>query len=590
MKLLVLLVLAPVAALALAPRARQSPAPLKQASSLYRSPSDLALSADGKFAVTANRTTGTLSVVDLEAGTVLRELTVGTEPFGVALSPDGRSVAATCLGSDTLAIAPLDGSPVRSIPVGDEPRGVVLSPDGKKAFVALAGEDAVAEVDVPTGKVTRRIAVDREPWHLALSDGGKKLVVGCTRGRSALVLDAQSGKTLYSVPLAGRNVRKLAVSADGKWAYVPFIAERLAGATRENIDRGWVVGNRLGRVPLSAEGPREAITLDSPGDGVADVEGIALSKGGQSLALCASGTHELVLLSKPDALNFVAYGGPGDHSENATRRAMRRIRLGGAPKAVRFTPDGKLAVVANYLDDTLQLVDVASGKLTKTIALGAKGPESLAREGEALFLDANRSFGGWYSCASCHTEGHTNGGLFDTLNDGGYGKPKKTPSLRGVAQTAPYTWHGWQKSLKGAIHDSFVNSMQGPEPSSHDVEAVEAYLKTLAPVPSPQRKTTAARRGETVFKARACDSCHGGASFTSASVGKVGLEEPDDEYVGFNPPSLRAVRQRAPYLHDGRAETLEDVLKTYHRPSRLTGKPDLSPAELSDLVAYLKTL
>lgn len=590
MKSALLLAAFPMLALGAAVAPRQQPVEVRKAPGPEqdRSPTDVVLSADGKRAVTVNRTAGTLSVVALDSFSVSREIPVGNDPFALTLTPDGKSAVVSCLADDALAIAPLNGGPVATIPVGDEPRGVVLMPGGTRAWVALGGDDAVVEVALDTKKVLRRIPVAGEPWHVALS--GKKLIVGTTRGRSVEVIDTTTGKPLYSVTLAGRNARHLALSPDGKWAYVPFFAERLAATNKTNIDRGWVVGNRLGRVPLTAEGPREAITLDVPEDAVADVDGAAFSPDGKTLALAAGGTHELLLISKPEALPFVAYGGPGDHSEALTRKALRRIKLGGSPRAVKFTPDGQSVLVANYFGNSLQAIDVATGKLTKTVALGGPTAPSVARKGEMLFHDATRSFGNWYSCASCHVEGHTGGGSFDTLNDGGYGKPKKTPSLRGVARTAPYTWHGWQKSLRTAIHDSFVNSMQGPEPAAQDVEAVEAYLKTLEPHASPKKPDAASARGKVVFQAKGCATCHGGPEFTSPIISRVGLEEQDDEYQGFNPPSLRGVRSRAPYLHDGRADTLADVLKSWHQPSKLTGKPDCTPTELSDLVSYLETL
>ena len=64
------------------------------------------------------------------------------------------------------------------------------------------------------------------------------------------------------VKLRGHNVRHLAMSPDGDWAYVPHCRSAGRPATKENIDRGWIVGNRLSRVPLKEEGPREAISLD----------------------------------------------------------------------------------------------------------------------------------------------------------------------------------------------------------------------------------------------------------------------------------------------------------------------------------------
>ena len=68
------------------------------------------------------------------------------------------------------------------------------------------------------------------------------------------------------------------------------------------------------------------------------------------------------------------------------------------------------------------------------------------------------------------------------------------------------------------------------------------------------------------------------------------LASPDDENKGFNPPSLRGVARRTPFLHDGRARTLQDVLKVHHRPSLINGETDINDKELTDLIEYLKSL
>jgi cytochrome c peroxidase len=431
---------------------------------------------------------------------------------------------------------------------------------------------------------------------MALTPDGRSLAVASTRARTVAVLDAATGTERHAVKTLGRNLRHVAVSPDGEWAYLPGIAERGAGVSIQNIDRGWIVGNRLLRVPLKEDGPREAITLDMPRDGVADVDGCALSPDGKTLALTAAGTHELIFLPT-EGLPFVAYGGPGDFRDDALQddpKRFRRVKLGGRPLGAAFAPDGKRVVVANYLADALQIVDVATGAVT-TVPLGGPKTPDPARQGEAIFYDAGRSFGSWYSCGSCHTEGHTNGGNFDTLNDGGVGKPKKTLSLRGLARTAPYTWHGWNQTLDGAIRESMIKTMQAPPPTDADVAALVAFVRTLDFRPNPNRPASgpgaeAIRRGEAVFNAKGCATCHAAPDYTKPEVYTVGLESPDDVYPGYNPPSLRGIYARAPYLHDGRAKTLEDVLTRHHRPSKLTGVPDCTPAELADLVAFLRSL
>ena len=572
------------------------PALPELSSSADRSPTDLAVSPDGKYALTSNSTSDSVSLIDLASGALVSELPAGKRPFAVAFSHDGRQAVVTNQFSDTVSFFGLEASRLKeegTLEVGSEPRGIAISKDDRFAYVALAGEDAVVKIDLKTRKILKRVDVGDEPWHLGISPDGKRLAIGGARSQDMTILNPETLEEAYVVKLRGHNVRHIAFSPDNKWAYVPNIAERGRPVTKENIDQGWVVGNRLSRVPLTEEGPREAISLDPRGKAVGDVDGVATSPDGMTVAVTASGTHELLVYRLP--LPFVAFGGPGDHIEPELlndHEKFKRIPLGGRPLGVNFLPDGKSVAVANYLDNSVQIVDTQTEKITKTISLGGSKTPSLVRRGEAIFHDANRSFNEWYSCGTCHTEGHTNGSSFDTFNDGSYGTPKKTLSLRGVSKTAPWTWHGWQKSLRQLAHDSTVKSMQGKEPSEADLDALTAYLKSIDFKPKVRvaKLTETERQGEAVFKAKGCDSCHAAPYYTTPAVYKVGLEKPEDAYVGYNPPSLLGVGARSPYLHTGDVRTLAQVISEFHRPSQLTGKPDCTKSELDSLVSFLNTL
>jgi YVTN family beta-propeller protein len=556
-----------------------------------RSPYAVALLPDGKRAITANATSNSISLVDLESGRVLSEVSAGKRPMDLAVS--GKRVVVTNWLSDSVTVYRLEGSQLiteSTTEIGDEPRGVVLSKDGRSAYIVLQGEDSVVTFDLASRRILKRETVGEEPWYAALTPDGQRLAVGNARGRTVSVLDAGALKTDYEVNLRGHNIRRLAVSPDGEWAYVPNISERGFSTTRANIDMGWVVGNRLNRVSLKEKGPREAITLDKRGLAVGDVDGVALTPNGSTIAATAAGTHELLVMRNP--LPFVAYGGPGDHIEPkllAEPGRFRRIPLGGRPLDLEITPDGRRAVVANYLLNAVQIVELDSGAV-RNLDLGGPKTQSVARKGEAIFYDAQRSFNQWYSCASCHVEGHTNGSLFDTFNDGSYETPKKTLSLRGIARTGPWTWHGARPALRELVHDSMTKSMQGPEPAEEDLDALTEFVKTLEFTPPVKQNPNSVKRGEALFNAKGCNSCHAAPDYTSAAIYKVGLESERDVHQGFNPPALRGVGRRAPYLHDGSARSLNEVLATYHRPSKLTNQPDFTPQELSDVVTFLKSL
>ena len=118
--------------------------------------------------------------------------------------------------------------------MGDEPRGVAIA--GDRAIVVLSGEDAIVELDLKTRKPGRRVPAGTEPWHLAVA--GERLAVSCARSQDVHVFNAASLELVYRAPMRGHNLRRVALSPDGAWAYVPNIAERGLGTSRENIDRG----------------------------------------------------------------------------------------------------------------------------------------------------------------------------------------------------------------------------------------------------------------------------------------------------------------------------------------------------------------
>jgi cytochrome c peroxidase len=145
--------------------------------------------------------------------------------------------------------------------------------------------------------------------------------------------------------------------------------------------------------------------------------------------------------------------------------------------------------------------------------------------------------------------------------------------------------------------ESFTKSMQGQKPTDDDVAALVAFLGTLDYPRNPYRAeggtlSPEAERGLAVFRSAkaACNSCHGGSELTDGKIHVAGLEEPDDAYRGYNPPSLRGIYDKDPYLHDGRSKSLEEVLSGPHEPDAVTGLGTLSDAERADLIAYLKSL
>jgi len=218
----------------------------------------------------------------------------------------------------------------------------------------------------------------------------------------------------------------------------------------------------------------------------------------------------------------------------------------------------------------------------------------LVRKGELYFHDARLCFQGWQSCASCHPgNGRADGLNWDLRNDG-VSNAKNTKSLLFAHQTPPAMSLGVRDNAETAVRAGIQYILLTSQPDEVAV-AMDAYLKSLKPVPSPYllkgKPSRAARRGQKVFQRAGCASCHPSGLFTDLQQYDVGtrhvFDRPEDK---FDTPTLIELWRTAPYLHDGSAITVLDVLTT-RNPKDEHGKTSgLSGQELDDLCAYLLSL
>ena len=569
---------------------------------VHHSPVDIALAESGSWLVTANETANSVSLVGTSGLRVLDEKVCGGRPFAIEIASDQKTIVVSSRWSGELTVFETDGRSLTTrgrISVGFEPCGIAITPDGKRLFAGLHATGQVAEIDLVKLELTKRIDVGNWPRYLTLSPDGSRLAVGCAGDGRIHVLDAESGEVLYNEPLAnGINLGHMTPSTDGRYAYFTWMVYRTNPIDVGNLRRGWLLASRIGRVRLDGPADREAISLDVPRMAVADPHGIVIADGGSRLVASAAGTHELLVYRLNDA-PFVGFGGPGDLIDRGLQSdddRFHRIPVGGRPMGLAASPDGKHVYVANHLKDSVQVVSLSERAVVDEVSLGRPEEISLARRGMEIFYDGQRSMDQWYSCHSCHQDGGVNSKAMDTWNDGTQMTYKTVLPLYDVTRTAPWTWHGWQTDLTEAMHKSITSTMLGRKPAEEDKQALIAYLDTLTAPPNPFAKTTgidpAVLRGKRIFEGNvaACSSCHSGPHFTDGQIHDVGLGSPDDYYKGYNTPTLIGVYRKVRWLHSGRAKTLERVLKELHSPEKVSGTRALTDAEVQDLIAYLKTL
>ncbi len=269
---------------------------------------------------------------------------------------------------------------------------------------------------------------------------------------------------------------------------------------------------------------------------------------------------------------------------------LKRLATQANPRRMVLTPDGKTLVVSNHLADSLTLIDADKLRVLRHIDLGGPKPDE-ARRGEILFHSAKHTFQQQFSCASCHPGGGSDGLAWDTSNLG-TGEHLNSRDLHGVRDTRPFGWKGESETLANRVKNTMRHVHKHPI-SDKDAAAVAAFLETLDPHrPLPQKAANlpVIARGKALFLGKAnCTRCHRGPAFTSPSP-KAVVADFQGKLTEFDVPSLRGVGRSAPYLHDGRAATLEDIFKQ-HNPHRRHGQAhELAPAELTDLVAFLKSL
>ena len=126
-----------------------------------------------------------------------------------------------------------------------------------------------------------------------------------------------------------------------------------------------------------------------------------------------------------------------------------------------------------------------------------------------------------------------------------------------------------------------------------DRRAVEAYLMAMQPAASPflvdGRPSAQARAGKAIFESprTRCAVCHPGPLHTDLQMHDVGT---GPRSARFDTPTLVEIWRTAPYLHNGRARTLREVLTRFNRDDRHGRTSHLSSDEIDALVEYLRSL
>jgi cytochrome c peroxidase len=294
------------------------------------------------------------------------------------------------------------------------------------------------------------------------------------------------------------------------------------------------------------------------------------------------------------------------------------VLLLGLPQyATSFPIDGDQAVLpagselnedAVYVPHEILRSEYRGDRTSYVVALG-----DLAFNSPSILGDVARRAG--MSCGTCHIGGannaklfipglstrpgtfDTSGALFNPKADNHVFDPVRIPSLRGARYLAPYGHDGRMASLRDFVRNVIVGEFAGPEPSPALLDAIVAYVQEIDFLPNLKlgargrlndTASEAERRGEGLFAKPfphdpnlSCASCHppAGAFVDNQKhdVGSGGLHKT---------PTLLNANFNAPYFHDGRYDSFDQVVDHFDRVYEL----ELSAQDRRDVVAYLRAV
>ena len=590
----------------------------------YKTPVRMALRPGGREVYVTCEAADSVIVVDPGMLRKVAEISVGGNPTGVTFTPDGRRAFVTNRLDDTVSV--IDAAArkvVATLKAGNEPHGVLADAAGKLLYVLNTSSNDISVFDIQSLKRIKNLSAGNGPWSLAMSPDTQRILVTNMKAKFApLRQPFESEVTAIATDRAAVQERAVVPDANLMMGVAWHPSGRFALATLNRTKgtvpmtrllQGWTITNGLAVV--WRDGRVDEALLDEPDMGFSDATDIACTPDGRYALVASSGTDRIAVVDVGKLLSLIQRLSRYErqhvlpnHLGYPTEFVVKHIPTGKNPRAILIMPDGRRAFVANTLDDTLGVIDLAKMEMTGVVDLG--GPKAITKQrwGEQLFHNAFVTFHRQFSCNSCHPDGHVDGMTYDIEADGIGIEPVDNRTLRGILDTAPFKWEGTNPSLSrqcGARLAVFFTRLAPFTPEQ--LAAVDYYVTTIPRPPNRFRPlgatlTPAQRRGKEVFERTAtndgreirqdnrCITCHFPPYYTDRKRHDVGTKMPFDRTGNFDVPHLNNIYDSAPYLHNGMAATLEQIWTVHNPDDRHGVTNDMTKDQLNDLIEFLKTL
>lgn len=566
----------------------------------YLSPTDFEIDKSNNQLYVVGKTARELRSYNLTDFSLNRMLTTDLPPKAIKIAGNNLLVSQSWSEGELLVIDKNNFEIKSKIKVGNGACDITTTSDFKTAFVANQFSNDISVVDLTSNRETIRIPVLRQPMQVEISEDEKFLFVAnfITARRADLdtvtsevtIIDLETQSVIKNIQLAnGSNaLRGMSLSVDGKYVFISHNLGRFQVPTSQ-LEQGWMNTSALSIIDAHTHEFVATVLLDQPEYGAAGSWGIDCTE--EFIFVAHSGTHDF---SKIDYPKFVVKLNQTENKETLSydlrflSDLRERIKVdGNGPRAIQAI--GNQLFVANYFTDNLNVFDFNDKANSKTVQLTKNTEMDETRLGEMYFNDASYCFQSWQSCNGCHPdEARTDGLNWDLLNDG-MGNPKNCKSMLLAHVTAPAMITGIRPSAEVAVRKGFTHIQFTQIEETHAV-AVDNYLKSLIPVPSPYlvdgELSNKAKKGKQVFENTGCNHCHFGSYFTDQKRHEMGKQGAYDHQNTWDTPTLIEVWRTGPYLHDGRSATMKDVFIEEQHGLR----KELSNDEMEQLVEYVMSL
>jgi len=592
----------------------------------YYSPFNLAISKDGNTLYVVAQDANQLMVVDAVSKEVRQHIPVGDFPHSVVLSQDGSKAYVSNQWSDNVMIIDLSrGEVTDTISTGNGPSGITLSLDESFLYTVNTFSSDLTVIDLNKKREVKRIPAGFNPAGISLSPDGEKIYVSSRRGHMVpygepLVSDVtefNTGKNRVSKVLGideAYMMENVAFAPQGDLALVSLIRPKNL-VPMVQVERGWMMNHGFCVIEQTGEQRIVQFLLDEPNSYYSDPYDILVSNDGKRAFVSSTAVNRISVINL-DSVRSILQNYPKNElgyipfDLSFSRHYIeKRISTGAAPKGMVLSADGSRLYVANQLDDQIGVIDLNTMENLDPIDLGGPKKLTVTRKGRQLFVNAGGTFQNQYSCYTCHPDYHEDGLVYNMAGKDMGRNVTNVQSLREINHTAPFKWNGKNQSVYKQDGMRFSTVLTRTEAFSYpDLDALSSFILTGIKNPpnmmyNPKGELTAAQlRGKEIFERTTdnygkeipekgrCVTCHPAPYYSNFSFEDVGTLSESDDTIQFDTPHLNNIFASAPYLHDGRATTLEEIWTLYGGEDNHGVVNDMTKMQLNDLIAYLNSL